>query len=632
MNGQRKMKNRFTPTINSVAIATALLFAAAIPARATTIIVTNTNDSGPGSLRAALAAANDFDTIDATGVSGTILLTSGELQVTHSVTINGPGAANLAVDGNATFRVFYNSASNATISGLTITNGLGNVENSGFGGGGILNQGGLTLSSCTVSNNVAGPGCCYSGGGINNGSGTGGTLTVTGSTISGNSASFDGGGIENAGTLTVSNNSIVSSNSAVRDGGGIDSNGGLSMTISNSTISGNSASSGGGGICACGSGGPTTTVTNSTISGNSAGTGGGIWNLAQAQFNSGLTVLNSTISGNTATGNPGGGILNAGDAIVTNSTISGNSTSSSGGGIGNGSYSLTVKDNTFSGNSATSGGAIFNWTGGTTQVGDTVLNAGASGGTLFDNSGTITSLGYNLASDNGGGFLTATGDQINTDPMLGPLQGNGGPTFTHGLLPGSPAIDAGDPSFTPPPDFDQRGLGFPRVVNGRIDIGSFEVQPTVRVTVQTNPAGLTFSVDGTTYSSTQRFTWTSGSSHTIATTSPQSGGTGVQYVWKKWSDHGAISHSVAPTTNTNYTATFTTQYFLAMTAGTGGRVSPNSGWKNSGATVSISATPARNYSFTNWTGTGTGSYSGPNNPASITMGGPITEMATFIHN
>src|SRR5262249_19015780 len=83
---------------------------------ATIIVVTNTTDTGPGSLRDALAAANDGDTIDATGVSGTILLTSGELQINHNVTINGPGAANLAVNGNATFRVFGNVASNVTIS------------------------------------------------------------------------------------------------------------------------------------------------------------------------------------------------------------------------------------------------------------------------------------------------------------------------------------------------------------------------------------------------------------------------------------------------------------------------------------------------------------------------------------
>ena len=91
----------------------------------------------------ALAVANHGDTIDATGVSGTISLTTGELQIAHNVTINGPGAGNLAVNGNATYRGFENFASNVTISGLTMTNGSapGTVE-----GGGILNHGGLTVS------------------------------------------------------------------------------------------------------------------------------------------------------------------------------------------------------------------------------------------------------------------------------------------------------------------------------------------------------------------------------------------------------------------------------------------------------------------------------------------------------
>ena len=111
---------------------------------------------------------------------------------------------------------------------------------------------------------------------------------------------------------------------------------------------------------------------------------------------------------------------------------------------------------------------------------------------------------------------------------------------------------------------------------------------------------------------------------------------GTQYVWKSWSDSGNISHTIAPTTNKAYTATFTTQYYLNMSAGTGGTVSPVSGWKNSGAVVSISATPTKNtsvsYNFNGWTGTGTGSYSGTNNPVSIIMSGPIAETAAFTQN
>jgi hypothetical protein len=154
----------------------------------------------------------------------------------------------------------------------------------------------------------------------------------------------------------------------------------------------------------------------------------------------------------------------------------------------------------------------------------------------------------------------------------------------------------------------------------------------VEVTVQTNPAGRTFSVDGTSYNSTHTFSWDPGSSHTIATTSPQNGATGVRYVWANWSGGGAISHTVAPTTNKTYTANFRTQYYLTMTHNTGGTVSPASGWRVSGTTVPITATPAAGYHFINWTGTGSGSYSGTNNPASITMNRPISEIGAFAHN
>jgi predicted outer membrane repeat protein len=169
----------------------------------------------------------------------------------------------------------------------------------------------------------------------------------------------------------------------------------------------------------------------------------------------------------------GGGIY--GSATVENSTISGNSAGTSGGGIYNNS-SLDVTLSTITGNSAPSGGGIYNV--GSVEVSNTILNAGASGENIFNDGGTVTSEGYNLSSDDGGGYLNGPGDQINTDPLLGPLQDNGGPTFTHALLPGSPAINAGDPSFTPPPYYDQRGPLFRRVFNRRIDIGSFETQPT----------------------------------------------------------------------------------------------------------------------------------------------------------
>jgi hypothetical protein len=151
----------------------------------------------------------------------------------------------------------------------------------------------------------------------------------------------------------------------------------------------------------------------------------------------------------------------------------------------------------------------------------------------------------------------------------------------------------------------------------------------ITVTFNTNPAGLSYTVDGSSYDSARVFSWQSGSSHTIATTSPQSGGSGVRYVWQSWSDNGAMSHTIAPTTSTAYTTTFTTQYHLTMHAGADGTVTPASGWRNKGAQVTIRATPSNGYHFTGWTGSGNGSYSGSNIPASITLNGPITETASF---
>ena len=218
---------------------------------------------------------------------------------------------------------------------------------------------------------------------------------------------------------------------------------------------------------------------------------------------------------------------------------------------------------------------------------------------------------------NGSVFNNPAGNDFSLNNIAGRgalLRAAGFATFPAGVMVGHPdigAVQSGSPGPTPTPT---------------------PTPGTIQVTVQTTPAGRAFSVDGTDYSAAQTFTWTPGSTHTIATTTPQSGGASVRYYFSSWSDGGAISHSVAPTQSTTYTAKFGTQYYLTMNAGTGGNVSPASSWRTSGSTFSISATPSTGYSFSNWTGSGTGSYSGTDNPRSITMLGPITEAATFTHN
>jgi hypothetical protein len=148
------------------------------------------------------------------------------------------------------------------------------------------------------------------------------------------------------------------------------------------------------------------------------------------------------------------------------------------------------------------------------------------------------------------------------------------------------------------------------------------------ITVTTSPTGLSIVVDGTTYTAPQSFSWVAGSNHTVNAPSPQ--GTGPQYVFSSWSDSGAQSHTIiAPSSATTYTASFTTQYYLTMTAGTGGTVSPASGWYNAGQSVAISASANTGYSFAGWTGSGTGSYTGTTQSPSVTMNGAIGETASF---
>lgn len=232
-------------------------------------LVNTTADSGLGSLRQAILDANSSlgvaDTIDFDGtLSGrTISLSSGQLSITDSLTINGLGANLLMVDARLQgFRVFNidngtSSQLDVIINGLTITGGQSSSD-----GGGILNRENLTVTNSIISDNTA----AFSGGIYI----LDGTATVTNSTISGNTATRDGGGISNSNGSATVTNSTISVNTAYFGGGIFNSNG--TTTVTNSTISGNTAADFGGGVF---NDDGTATVINSTISGNRANNGGG---------------------------------------------------------------------------------------------------------------------------------------------------------------------------------------------------------------------------------------------------------------------------------------------------------------------------------------------------------------------
>lgn len=240
------------------------------PGPPSALIVTNTNDSGPGSLRQAIQAASAGDTVEFSLPPGSIInLTTGELLITRNLTINGPGAGQLTIQrstasGTAQFPVFNISSSNPNVSlnGLTISNGFSDS------GGGIRNSSGGTvnLSSCLISGNFGGLG----GGVYNNNLGT---LNIVNSMILGNSASRGccGGGISNLGNGTLNVTASTIANNVAQTGGGVYANGFLNLR--NSTITGNSASNGGGLNVQL----ATVILTNTTISNNSAPFGGGLY-------------------------------------------------------------------------------------------------------------------------------------------------------------------------------------------------------------------------------------------------------------------------------------------------------------------------------------------------------------------
>ncbi len=286
------------------------------------------------------------------------------------------------------------------------------------------------------------------------------TITVTASTtIDGKGQNVVISGNNAVRVFTVSSGAALNLNQlTVSDGRDLESGGGIynygTLTVSNSSISRNWGGWHGGGICNDG----TFTVTNSTISENGARVGAGIDNPGM------LTVSNSTIAHNYA--DHGGGIYSSGTLTMSNSTLANNQGGLSGGGIDGTGPLMIVSSSTFSGNVGEYGSSF----------------CGAASNVRFTN--TILAGGWGLGNccygsfEDGGGNLSypdTTCPGIHADPKLGPLQDNGGPTQTMALLPGSPALDAGNDAVCAAPpvnNLDQRGVTRP--VGAHCDIGAFE--------------------------------------------------------------------------------------------------------------------------------------------------------------
>jgi CSLREA domain-containing protein len=259
-------------------------------------------------------------------------------------------------------------------------------------------------------------------------------------------------------------------------------------TIERCVITGNSSNAGGG-IYALGYWALKLTLNESTISNNSASNGGaGIY--FAGGISDSLTINGSTICNNT-TPRDGGGIgFSRGTLTLLNSTISGNVSYMGSGlyrewSIGSDTSPLRISHCTFSENRSPVGSSIFCVGDKLVSVGHTLLKAGGPGANIVASGTPLVSRGYNISDRDDSFLLKATGDLNLTDSRIGPLQNNGGPTPTHALSVDSPAVNAGNPNFAPPPATDQRGAGFPRIAGGRIDIGAYEVAVEPQTTVNT---------------------------------------------------------------------------------------------------------------------------------------------------
>ncbi len=413
--------------------------------------------AGTVTLRSAITQAEADQTPDtinfAAALNGqTITLNSSLPTLTNGETISGPGPTNLTVNaaadvttGDVTSPFFnvFNTASltSVTISGLTISGGTV----SGTDGGGILNTGSLVLNNDVITDNEA-------------------DFPADGGTSGG-----FGGGVANDQTDTA----LLAS-----------------LTVTNTVLSNNYADGGGGAINNSGS----ATITMSTVNANSvtfSGGGGGIFN----NFNGNLTINDSTVANNVVLSENGGGLDSFGNLMVNDSTFTGNaaqgtSTPSVGGILRGASTSNTfILNNTIvAGNTVAAGtspdisGAVSSGDGNFIGQADTSLNG--------------------ISNNSNGNQIGTAANVLN--PLLGPLQNNGGPTPTELPLVGSPVINTGvNIAVVPGLTTDQRG--FLRIVGPTVDIGATEFQPAALTTLGDNPGTITFG-QSTTLTATVRNT------------------------------------------------------------------------------------------------------------------------------
>lgn len=421
------------------------------PGSTATLPVNNCNDDGPGSLRAAVTAAVSGDEIDLRQLQcSTITLATGAIEVdVDDLALLGPGRDRLRIDGAALDRVLIHPhGGKLGIRGLTIHNGRDRATGFDVAGGGcIASAGYVDITDSTLRN-------CYAGGeGSYGGALYAYSLTMSNSTLSGNHAY----GIHDAaGTAAFGGAAFV-----------------YSLYLASSTVSGNRANHRvnagftsydiGGAIVAVTGG----TIRESTIDSNSSGgRAGGI-----ASFNP-LTVINSTISGNRAQSDIAGGLFLRWPSTLAmdNSTVTANQSALDGGGIWLNMPGSQIRSSIVFGNSS--------------DIGNTDNRYGLAAAFAID--GATSIIG------SASGLISLPIDTLGSDPLLRPLAANGGPTRTHALGAGSPAIDAGSNPATLAND--QRGVGFVRVHGSAADIGAFEVQPLAPTAAAAVPAGSRLSI------------------------------------------------------------------------------------------------------------------------------------------